>query len=509
MAQKKSAKKAAKKSAAPEMPERIFAQASPKSLGGLSMFAASADRIRKRSGEFNSERAMVRRAVALLRRAGFEILSVSPSTINIAGSRKTYEDAFEAHLAMEEREVIKPRVGRTVGEFVECLDTDMPGLIETKKTAFSQLLEGVAIEEPRYCMESPFAPPKAYWHLDVPGDVSLGMNADKAHRGGITGKNIKVAMVDSGFYKHPYFVERGYKLNAVTLGPGAANPLDDESGHGTAESANIFAVAPDVNFFPVKMNFANSKGAFDAAVALKPQIITCSWGSDIRTSTLSAANAALAVSISNAVASGIVVIFSAGNGHWGFPGQHPDVISAGGVFMNIDLSLKASDYASGFESPVYSGRKCPDASGLVGMKPRAAYILLPLQPGDDIDTSSAGGTHPNGDETTSKDGWAAISGTSAAAPQLAGVAALMKQACSKLTPVDVKKIMMSTARDVTVGNCNSAAGGFPAGPGFDLATGAGLVDADAAVKAAKLKCIKVVGPVVAPGTVKVATKKTP
>ena len=39
-----------------------------------------------------------------------------------------------------------------------------------------------------------------------------------------------------------------------------------------------------------------------------------------------------------------------------------------------------------------------------------------------IDVGNAGGTHPNGDETANNDGWAAFSGTSAAAPQLAGVA---------------------------------------------------------------------------------------
>ena len=32
----------------------------------------------------------------------------------------------------------------------------------------------------------------------------------------------------------------------------------------------------------------------------------------------------------------LTVVFSAGNGHFGFPGQHPDVISAGGAFMNAE-----------------------------------------------------------------------------------------------------------------------------------------------------------------------------
>lgn len=67
--------------------------------------------------------------------------------------------------------------------------------------------------------------------------------------------------------------------------------------------------------------------------------------------------------------------------------------------------------------PDLPGRKVPDLCGLVGMRPRAAYIMLPVQPMDEIDQDlAAGGPYPNGDQTRSDDGWAAISGTSAAAP---------------------------------------------------------------------------------------------
>jgi subtilase family protein len=311
-------------------------------------------------------------------------------------------------------------------------------------------------------------------------------------------------MVDSGHFRHPYFVGRGYNVAPVVLGPAAANPLDDESGHGTGESTNIFAVAPDVQLLPVKINFVNSVGAFNAAVGLHPDIITCSWGSSKEFPPLSAADQTLATAIAAAVASGIVVVFSAGNGHFGFPGQHPDVISAGGVFMNPDESLRASDYASGFLSNIYPNRRVPDLSGLVGMRPKAIYLMLPLQPGDEIDIGNAGGTYPGpagggpgGDETARDDGWAAFSGTSAAAPQLAGAAALIKQACPTLRPTAVRDILMRTARDVTTGNCNPATGGNPATAGPDLATGTGLVDAQKAALLAKLQCLPIApGPII-------------
>ena len=199
------------------------------------------------------------------------------------------------------------------------------------------------------------------------------------------------------------------------------------------------------------------------------------------------------------MAAGITVIFSAGNGHVGFPGQHPDVISAGGVFMDVNESLRASNYASGFNSAIYPNRRVPDLSGLVGMKPGANYIMLPLEPGDDIDVSKAGGVFPNGDETANNDGWAAFSGTSAAAPQLAGVAALIKQACTKLTPKQIKSIMMKTARDVTTGNCNGTAltgpGGVTSVVGPDASTGNGLVDAHKAVLSAKVQCLGPIKPI--------------
>jgi Subtilase family len=479
------------------MPELLFAQASPHSVGGTSLFDAGAAVSQDTVVNFLSEDELVRAATLRLQEAGFRVLQVSPSTINIAAPPKTYEDAFNTRLETEERPVIKGGAREDTATFVECPDTDLPGLIATRETAFGDWLEGVAIEEPVYFHQNAFPPPVDYWHLDVPADVSVGLDADRVHRGGITGGNVKLVMVDSGWFRHPYFTQRGYRSSPVVLGPAAANPNDDESGHGTGESANAFAAAPDIDFTMVKMSFTNSTGAFNAAVGLAPQIISCSWGSSLQTGPLSAANQALAAAIATAVASGIVVVFSAGNGHWGFPGQHPDVISAGGVFMDADGSMRASDYASGFASQIYAGRNVPDVSGLVGMRPGAIYIMLPLQAGDAIDQGNAGGSHPNGDETTANDGWAAFSGTSAAAPQIAGVCALIKAACPQLSPAGVRDILMRTARDVTAGT-NHPNFGNNAGPGFDLATGAGLVAAHPAVLMAKVRCLGPIRPPVQP-----------
>ncbi len=481
--------------ATPEMPDRIFAIASPRSRGGVSLFTPGVLADTGNVGNFASDLDVVQRAASMLQDAGFDVLQATEFMINFSGSRTRFERAFSTRLVAEERETMKSTGRLELATFIDCPDTNVDGLIDTAGTPFADLIEGVAIETPRYLMApSIFPPRKAYWHLSVPGDVSVGCNADKAHRSGTTGSGIRIAMVDTGFYRHPFFASRGYRVAAVTLGPGATLPLKDDVGHGTGESANIFAVAPDIELLPVKAAngtvLVNTAGAFNAAVALSPHIITNSWGSSRPNGPLSAADQALAASIAAAVASGIIVVFSAGNGHWGFPGQHPDVISAGGVFMLPDGSTRASDYASGFMSNVYPGRRVPDLSGLVGMLPGAKYIMLPLETDDEIDRSGAGGTHPNGDETATNDGWAAFSGTSAAAPQLAGAAALVKQACPRLTPAEVRDVLIRTARDVTTGT-NHPNFGNTAVVGPDTATGNGLVDAHRAVLTAKLRCLVV------------------
>lgn len=465
------------------IPERIFAHASPISVGGVSLFDAGRYIRTPAAAAFASVPAVTEAAAARLRLAGFEVLQKTAQTINIAGSREVYERAFKTKIDSTE-------VSMAEGISSTCLNSPgarLLGLLSTAGTPFADVLEGVALEMPRYFLApSPVPPAKVYWHLQLPGNVAQACNATLANAYGVTGRGVKVAMVDSGWFAHPFFLAHNYRAAPVVLGPAAVNPLNDESGHGTGESANIFAVAPEVQLLPVKMNFVNSTGAFNEAVALDPDIITCSWGFH-RPFQLSAIDMVLAAAVAAAVAQGITVIFSAGNGQAGFPGQHPDIISAGGAYIGPDGSLLASDYASGFPSAIYPGRRVPDLCGLVGLRPKAMYLMLPVEPGDAIDVGNSGGQHPEGDETEAGDGWAAFSGTSAAAPQLAGVAALIKQVAPALPPAGVKYALTATARDVVAGSCGPVGDmhtGLPAAAGSDDATGSGLVDAFAAVQAA-------------------------
>ena len=464
----------------PSLPPLIFAQASPTSPGN-SLFdgpgCCAGD-----VAAYCSDDDVVASAVDRLRDAGFRVLQVSPTTINIAAPALVYEQEFGIRLRAEERPVLKS--GREdTATFIESSADAMPGLIPARRSRLARAIEGVAIEDKAYFFELADPPEVDYHHLDVPADVARGLRAEAAHAEGITGAGVHVAMVDSGWYAHPFFARRGVHPREVIAGPGATRPDRDEHGHGTGESANLFAVAPGVELSFVKMRQENKVAAFNAAVERRPRIITNSWGGSRATrESLTAIDLAMEAAVARAAALGITVVFAAGNGDWGFPAQHPDTITAGGVYMEPDGSLRASDYSSGFESRIYPGRVVPDVSGLVGLKPRASYIMLPVPAESVMDATFAGTSFPRTDLTERDDGWAAFSGTSAAAPQIAGACALTYEARPSLGLAELRALLAATARDVAEG---SNAFGRAADSGPDAATGAGLLDAGAATAAAR------------------------
>lgn len=421
-------------------------------------------------------------AAHILQDLGFRILHVGVFSISGEAPQHLWENTFGTEVESVTEKINENHPDR--GERTYLYHKGGASFKIPEK--LSKFVERAYPQKPPTFYESPLPPTAPYHYLDVPGDVSLVLRAGKVNREGITGKGVMVAMPDTGFYAHEFYKWRGYSYNR-TIAEDAVDLERDDYGHGTAEAANIFSSAPDIDFVGVKMG-PNATLGFKKAMDLNPAVITCSWGWSIKEGPLpnylKPIEAAVIYAVKNL---GITVVFSAANGGYGFPGQMPQVISAGGVYAHKnlageDLELEASNYSSSFTSKVYPGRKVPDVCGLVGMKPRGIYIMLPLQPGCSIDQGLAGGTYPNGDMTKPKDGWAVISGTSAAAPQIAGVCALLKQVQPGLSPALVKEILVASARDVKKGSSHMA---DRAGKGFDSATGAGLVDAYAAYKLAR------------------------
>lgn len=417
-----------------------------------------------------------------LQALGFRIRHIGTFSISAEGTRNLWEKVFKTKV--EERSQPFSEAHPELGEISYWSHkADTPFTIPKK---LEGLVERSYPQRPPVFFESPLPPRVNYHHLRIPDDVAMICRSTTVHQNGITGSGVLVAMPDTGFYKHPFYEWHGCNYQA-TLSPDATHVEHDEYGHGTAEAANIFANAPDIDFIGVKMG-ANPTLAFKTASDLWPAVMTNSWGYSISGTDLPNFLKPLEAAVIEAVRDrGIVVCFSAGNGHYGFPAQMPEVIAVGGVyahdlFEGSDFRLEASNYASSFDSQIYPGRHVPDVCGLVGMQPRGIYIMLPVEPGCDIDINLAGGSYPNGDETGSRDGWAVISGTSASSPQIAGVCALLKQAQPGLSPSLVRSILRASARDVKLGSSNQ---GQPAGEGHDGATGPGLVDAVAAFKLAR------------------------
>ena len=116
----------------------------------------------------------------------------------------------------------------------------------------------------------------------------------------------------------------------------------------------------------------------------------------------------------------------------------------------------------------------PDGTPIPGGILRAKPELTSVDGGDN--TFFGGDYEPNGMPN--------FFGTSAAAPHAAAVAALMLEANNSLTPTAIKTAMQATAVDIL----NKTVGSFdgdlvPIGVGFDNDSGAGLLDAEAAVAA--------------------------
>ena len=482
----------------PEPSQSIYAEVVVRSGAGESLLSSSRVIDSENISQFYAPSDRLQSVAQKLKEYGFEVLNIGKMTITISGKTEVFERSFQTTLEIVERPVIKELGQVSTGSFINAIDSKPFGEIDVSHTGWDQVLDGVAINEPVYYFQSslpsPIPPSTPNEYLSVPEGVVQGLNATLAHQQGVTGKGVHVVMVDSGWYRHPYFRERNYKVK-VHLANGSSDPMGDVTGHGTGESANLLAIAPDITFTMVKADIAlrgktrnvNSIGSLREAIALKPDIISCSWGSDERRPHISPYNRVLVATVAEAIRQGIIVVFAAGNGHYGFPAQHPEVIAAGGAYLHLDNTtlrgkIEASNYASSFISPIYPNRQVPDVCGLVGNLPSGVYIMLPVPPNSIADQLLALAR----DGTEAIDGWAAFSGTSAAAPQLAGICALMKQVNPNLSPAQAKQILQQTARDVVEGFSNPSSSGASARAGPDLATGYGLVDAYGAVKASAL-----------------------
>lgn len=527
--------------------ERVMASVILKSRSGLSIYHDLSRLSLTRLDDFRPQLSQIDQVVNLLRQAGFTIEAQTEVGVSFSGQRELFETEFGT--TIRQREMQLPQVGRppqglsfyesdqpllmsrriaTIAEAVQLAIPAVPFHNSTPAVPnppyyFLNVLNdvparlnvtaahaaGITGQGVRVSMiDTGFITRQTEAHMssstrtitvDHPvrhvRGVWLSSDLDHIGTNFFTGgsfanntitlgtalpePNMNVEVVYSCL--HPHYLAQGYTINGIRA-IGGLDVNTDEHGHGTAEAANVLAVAPGAIFSFVKFSDLRTSyplAAFQAAVQHQsPDIITCSWG------TLGF-DSALHLEVTNAVANGTVVIFSAGNGHTdgGYvqPIAHPNVLSIGGAYPIQGGGFRASDYASSYDSVIYTNpqRHCPDVVGLVGDQPGARLIMLPTEPHNHMDEDIANaGAFPNGDNTDDDDGWVVCSGTSAAAPQSAGMAALLLQQHATLRPMAVKHILENSARDVQTG---TSANGDTAAPGWDAATGFGVIDGHAAL----------------------------
>lgn len=427
------------------------------------------------------------RAANALRRLGFGIRHIGTYSVSGTAEPALWRETFGTEVEKRSQPASASHPSSQKIEYwshVEGAPFSLPEELDT-------LIDRIYPQRPPSFHAAPIPPRVLYHHLRVPGDVAMILRSSHVHQEGILGNDVLVAMVDTGFADHPFYDWHGFAYSS-TLAPDATQVNRDEFGHGTAEAANVFSNAPNIDFIGVKVG-KNPTLGFKTASDLHPAVLTNSWGFDVTDSSLPNDLKPLEAAVLEAVRDrGITVCFSAGNGQCAFPGQMPDVISVGGVYVSEEddgsLRLQASNYASSYDSPIYPGRHVPDVCGLVGQQPAGVYIMLPVPPGSTLDENMASNKYPKGDGTGADDGWAVLSGTSAAAPQVAGICALLNDVQPGISPDLAKSILMASARDVSEGRSSETEltpDGQAAGPGHDGATGAGLVDADMAHQLAR------------------------
>ena len=272
-------------------------------------------------------------------------------------------------------------------------------------------------------------------------------NAITAWQQGATGSGIVLGIVDGGIdTANPEFAGRISSASGDVTGAGRGL-VNTDSDHGTdiamvaaaaRDNAGIMGIAWNATLLMARADTAGScataKGCsfndtniaagLDRAVTDGAKVVNISLGGDPASPTMVAA-------MQRAAAAGVVVVVSAGND--GTANVDPfaaDLRAAGNGNVIIAGSVDATSTISSFS----------DRAGT-----QAPYYLAAL--GEKICC-----TYQNGQiKVTIKNGQSFVevfSGTSFSAPQIAGAAALLRQAFPNLTAVQVVDLLLRTARDV-------------------------------------------------------------
>jgi len=222
----------------------------------------------------------------------------------------------------------------------------------------------------------------------LPQGVILS-GGSKLHQQGLTGTNVRVAVIDSGIdMDHPGF--HGQVKKQIWLRSGT--PLEEDD-HGTHVAGTIHLMAPKADIYDYRVFGRNGKLGVNEAIAKAIQdatdegchVINMSLGAPFPTPSIHSA-------VKNAVSKGVVVVCAAGNegdnnpltNELSYPAAHEECISVAAVskkdgfpvavFSNSNAQV---DYASigvdvtsfkpggGYQIMSGTSMACPHVAGLI------------------------------------------------------------------------------------------------------------------------------------------------
>jgi hypothetical protein len=298
-----------------------------------------------------------------------------------------------------------------------------------------------------------------------PSWAMASIGAPRAAATGLTGRGVRIGSIDTGVdASHPQL--RGRIVAWRDFAGTSPTPRDD-NGHGTHTIGTMvggagLGVAPEASVVVARAMGSGGDGRGSAILAAaqwmtdpdgdpatpdQPAVINNSWGTSAGMDTW------FRPMVRQWLALGIVPVFAAGNTGPGrgtivSPADYPESLAVGAV----DADGAVAPFSA--RGPVVWSD--PDGQGPAAGTPLTKPDLA--APGVGIVSTAAGG------------GLVAYSGTSMAAPHVAGAAALIRQAAPNLSAAQVMDVLRRTAAD-------------RGAPGPDPDYGNGVLDLPAALAA--------------------------
>ncbi|WP_404331947.1 S8 family peptidase [Mesobacillus maritimus] len=351
-------------------------------------------------------------------------------------------------------------------EFEEnCFDL---GVNDVKKTKYRTLHEHpsisccstkLSVEDIEHLLNTCSHIKKVYYDRKVTAlldTATPAIHSDQLQQSGLTGKDVTIAVIDTGIYSHQDLQGRiiGFKdfINNRTTpyddnGHGT-HCAGDAAGNGASSGGKYVGPAPEANLVGVKVLDKLGSGSLSTVISgvdwciqnqsqFNINILSLSLGSDARQS---AEDDPVVKAVEKAWDNGMVVCVAAGNSGptsstVASPGISPKVITVGAAndYNSVDRSDDGvADFSS--RGPTIDGLMKPDL-----VTPGVNIISL-RAPGSFLDKTNASARVDTN--------YFSLSGTSMATPICAGVVAQMLQNNPNQSPDDVKLKLIQACDDM-------------------------------------------------------------